>query len=439
MKVIAVSLAVVSIMSLSLMLGISPASGQSHSYGTPREIPHSGPNETYAIHLMETGLRKGVTWHVNLTIFNGSESSSGPNYTSNTSEISFEVPPGNYSTLIWSEGPYVLITQTGFYVTNESFTITVPFARLYPVSVADSNLPANVSLGMRLVTQDTNASFINSQLSLFPENAPYIPNNATTSYVANGTYTVFAGEVFGPSTELFVNTGNVTVNGKTVNINLASRTGEVNLTARNLPNNVSWGFPGSASVLSPGLKHNITLYLPQGNIHLQPVAKGYYSSGVNVSVKNGTVINASVAFVKEYAIVFIPHGLLSRGQVWKINGLPATFEGTPPYHPFLSGGNSTFLLPNGTYHYSISIQFMPGYYVINGTVYYENMSVDPSSANLTVNGHSLSVNVTFTLSKRFVRPTNAIMDEYWDAGIIIAIACVGAGIYALDRHDKSKK
>lgn len=427
-KVLVIFIAILSVLSLAVVTaGPSNIIQNVHSKAS-QEHPTSGTSPIYLIKLVETGLRKGVTWNAYIGAQN-TWPNNGTNYTTDTNEIDFVASPGDYSTFIWADGPYVTLSQMGFSVSNESYSVNVPFTALYPVSIQDTSLPKNVSIGFRLVNETL--SYNNSVTSYTIFSRPvYNLSNATTHYVVNGTYKLLAGEVIDSSLEIFGNTGNITVNGGSVSLNLSSIFGRVDLSAKGLPYGVDWGFAIPSLPPYPGLQPVKTLYLPDGAIYLQPVAKGYYTSGLNVTVKAGGTVNASFVFQREYPVTIRASGL-PKGFQFQIKGLPEMFEGTPLSYPFLYvGTNATFMLPNGSYNFSISI-FQSGFYgIVNGSMYmFTITSYQISSPNFTVDGHSTTINVTFIVSKRtFTNP--ALVRAYWIIGILsalLAIMLVAAG------------
>jgi len=132
-----------------------------------------------------------------------------------------------------------------------------------------------------------------------------------------------------------------------------------------------------------------------------PWGVAYDPSNGHVYVANSnstvSVISTSPQVIKIYAVTFT-ESCLPSGMFWSVTLDGAIYNSTTD--------TKTFLVPNGTYPYTI--RSVPGY------------SASPSSGNITVNGANVKQAITF-------RPTTATLpSSYIIIGIVLIAAVIGA-------------
>ncbi len=383
------------------------------------------PLTTYAVTFSESGLALGVKWYVSIL---ETDLNLQYNTLSSTSDtILFSGYPGNYSVQYWTDGNYVtsVMAQKAFTINGSPSSMNVTFYQTFPVTVEASDIPSNVSWGVSLLGNLTNQY-------MFGRAASYQNGSQQVLNVVNGTYNCSAGEQVYSDLGIYSFTGDIRVDGAPTQLNLSF--GRLNLSASGLPENTPWGFYGSNSLtlpngsmqlshgLYPGIAANVTLYMPYGPVHIQPVAKGYYTDGSDPEITAGTT-NATVHFQKEYAVTFNARGVYPflQGWQWQVNGFPYTFEGTPQ----VDGASSslTYMVPNGTYNASITFPYGNSNYVsINGTTYLATVTSTPPNENITVSGGPQTINLTFHTSyAEYVSPEHRSLQAF-----IIVMGTLGA-------------
>lgn len=358
-----------------------------------------------------------------------------PTLSSTTSSLTFNGYPGNYTVQYWAYGDYItsVMAQQQFTITDSDYSINITFYETFPVTVEAHNIPANFSWGFNLEGNPTNQY-------LFGQPGTFVNGSKQVQDVVNGTYSLYAGEQVYYDLSIYSLVGNMTVNGAPLSLNLSFNT--LNLTAVGLPENTSWGFYGSNSfmlsngsmhlshALYPGKAVNVTFHLPNGKLNLQPVAKGYYSNGVDLKILS-PYTNATLVFRKEYPVTFNANGVSPFMQEWQVSGIPYTFEGSPPViGPSFS---LTYMIPNGTYNASISFPYGSTYWVkVNGTNYLAKMTPDPANMTITVAGKSQSVNLTFHIAyMEYAAPMQRSIEASLIVGGILGILGSLIGAVAL--------
>lgn len=388
----------------------------------------------YAVTFMETGLEPGVQWFVSVNTVDGNQELPPTAQSSTTDKIVFSGPPGRYAAQSWADGHYVSSWQLEgtFQIAGSPLSINISFDQAFPVTVTGNNIPPGHQWEFSL-------HLGNLYSYMFSNSQTYYNGSTETQYVTNGTYGISAGEQIYSDLNIYSLVGNVTVDGKPVNISMDFN--RVNLTASGLPGNTSWGFYGSNSFqlpngsmylsdgLYPGIAANVTLFLPNGTVSFQPVAKGYYTKGANLEVSSG-FNNVTVEFQKEYPVTFHTDDVLGLlMESWEVQGIPYTFDG----HPYLGAFSSslTYMLPNGTYNVTISFPYGNAYQdTVNGSSYTASISAHIEEGIVTVAGSSQSINVSFSVSyTKVVTP----MDRSFEALLIISgtLAVIGALIGAV--------
>ena len=150
-------------------------------------------------------------------------------------------------------------------------------------------------------------------------------------------------------------------------------------TESGLPSGTAWyvNITGhdSGPILTPS--HSLTLANGTYTFTVSSSNKEFAPSSYTgkFTINGGSPAIPAVAFSKvTYSVTFAESGL-SSGTAWKV-----TFSNGTPYQ---SGNTSIVIsLPNGTYHYTVSN--------VSG------FSVQSQNGTITVNGHSLTVNVVFS-------------------------------------------
>lgn len=437
--VIAIIIVVVALPSLRVSTNQPTSNSYIHKMN---EMQYSSSSQTiHTVTFSEKGLKQGVRWYV--SVGESELNLMYPTLSSTTNIIDFNGYPGNYTMHCWADGNYVtsLMAPQQFTITGSSYTLNTTFYETFPVTVEVQGIPANFSWSYSLRGSPTIQY-------LFDQSATYYNGSKQVQYVVNGTYSLFAGEQLYYDLDIYSIVGNVTVNGEPINLNLSFN--RFNLSATGLPENTSWGFYGSDAFqlangsmylpngLYPGKEVNVTFYLPNGRVHLRPVAKGYYAKELDINITS-RYTNATVNFLKEYPVTFNGKGANQFMQEWQINGIPYAFDGTP----LINGVrySQTYMIPNGTYNASVVFPFGSSTYVkINGTDYSVKIVPNPANQTVTVAGKPLSVNLTFTvIYTKYVSPMNkALVASIFVGGILGTLATL-IGIVATVEYLKRRR
>ena len=219
----------------------------------------------------------------------------------------------------------------------------------------------------------------------------------------DGTYRFAVPAAWTSSGLLFANpqSGTVTVNGSSVTESITFAPPQlynVTFNETGLPNGTTWsaavvgggwgsfGFNSSANstigfVIGDGTyRYGVLPVWTSGGIYVATPATG------NLTV-NGSAVSVSVAFalVPTYNVTFVETGL-PNGTSWSA-GLFGSGWGHAAWNS-TSNGSLTLTVPDGAYHFLVAPVF-------NSTGYF---SASPAFGNVTVNGTSVTVDVSFSFS-----------------------------------------
>ncbi len=356
----------------------SPQSAGSLNAGTATTL-------YYPVRLVEHGLPRYWFWYAEIGPENGS--SYGSFSPTDAKTMTYYEPPGNYSLDVWSYG-FNYVAQNATYdaqVVNSLVIVNVSFIEQYNITVFEKGLPNGTSWELNLVANSKYSPSYSSSTPPFRDNL--------SVWVPNGTYTLQVGQMKNYLLTPFHFTTKVTVNGS--NLNYTVPFNEVNIAESGLAENTSWGLYGSGAeggyIENPTANESIDVYLPAGNIKLWLVADGYYSQPLNFT-NNVTGESINATFEKGYSVTFIEHGLPDiANNSWYVKGFREAFHGG---NSFVYGSNaSTFLVPNGTYMYNVSLG--NGAWDINGYLYRANITENTTGNSFSVNGNNVTVNVYF--------------------------------------------
>jgi hypothetical protein len=315
---------------------------------------------TYIVHFSETGLPSGQSWSINITESNDTIYCSG---VISSATYSFALANGSYSFSVASANKiYAPSYFSVFTVNGSSLTIPVTFTEiLYNLTIQESSLPTGTEWNLTFdgtIYQLTNASYIFS--------------------VPNGTYSFFAA-----SHDYKDVSGTITVNGSsfTYTINMELQLYEVTFNETGLPSGMFWyvNISGMASSGPISSGSNYTVNLTNGTYSYSISTSN--TTYAPVSSLNSIIVNGSslkvVANITEvtYNVVFSESGLPS-GLTWYVN-LSNGMDSGP-----ITSASYSFLLPNGTYTYTIASE---------NKIY----SPTPISSAINVNGLALSEIIQF--------------------------------------------
>lgn len=387
---------------------VGTGNGLYYSYLRNGSFTVSGANLTeniqffyapYAATFSETGLPTGTEWYVTIT---GSASQPAQAYGQHdTANVSFRLPlpNGTYSFIIGTMNEnYTPIHSGGsFTISNSSVSIAISFLPLlHNVTIKESGLPSGAKWYVNLTNGQTFSS--SSSAIFFSE--------------TNGSY-FFTIATIDKEYEPSVYLSSFTVNGTSVLVQVSFSQLLYNVTflESGLGSGSDWYVSLNGTVKN-STSNEITFKEPNGtySFHVLPPTGANASplSG-NISVDGSNVsqtVHFSTSVLKVYSVTFYQTGL-PEGINWSV-----TFNGTTN----TSVPSISFSVPNGTYSYSVASK--PGY---NDT---------PPSGSVTVNGHNVSLQVTFVRNNDgyfvpTVIPENASLYVdgilYQRAGILIGL------------------
>lgn len=275
--------------------------------------------------------------------------------------------------------------------------------KTYTISFTEVGLPSgtawNVTLSGRLLKSTTSTI-------MFTE-----PNGTYSYTVASSTT-----ELIHPST------GTASVNGENAYqavmfTSATEKTYSVNFVETGLPSGMQWGVSlngAATTTVSP----DVNFAVPNGTYSYMIEAPTNYGASPHSgsSKVNGNGVNVSVTFtLVKYSVTFTETGLPS-GIIWYVNSTLMASSGPQ------SESSYTIGLSNTTYSYFASSNDK-SYHDINGT--------------FTVSGHSISVSLKFANDNvKSASASNSYL--YIIAGVIVAIAAIGAGAALIMRKRTSK-
>ena len=354
--------------------------------------------KTYFFNVTETGLPSGTVWFLNF--------SNGQEYSSTTNSISVPEPNGSYYySITTTNRDYKPTPSSGsFTISGSSITETVIFHQLvYSLKFLETGLPSST-----LWSVDVNGT------------SQYSTSSVISFSVSNGTYYYNIPQITGYTVS--PQNGRVTVSGSNLSevISFTSTfQNEYNITfiESGLGSGSNWYVDLNGSTKN-STSDEITFVEPNGTYTyhvLPPPGAGASPLSGNITVDGsnvGQTVHFSPSFLRIYSVTFYQIGLPS-GITWSVT-LKGTSESSVP--------NITFSVPNGTYSYSVAS--MPGY---NET---------PPTGSVTVNGHNVSLQVTFTRNNEgyfvpTVIPENASLyingTLYQRTGILFATPAGNSG------------
>ncbi len=285
---------------------------------------------SYTIKFEETGLPVGVGWYVNISGMPSSGLLTGSYY--NTS-----LPNGTYMlTIISSESQYKAEYNDKLTVSGTNLTVSVVFSNVkFEVQFKETGLPAGTNW------------YVN--ITGYPTSGPISSQYYNVS-LQNGTYYYSVSSV---DSGFFANAGEFSVNGYSVEINVSfqQRHYGVTFTESGLPTGTAWYVNISGlSSSGPISALSYTINLTNGNYTFNSATtdknyRGYYSS--SFSVDGGNVAIEIVFKPVLYSVTFSESGLPA-GIPWYVN-----ITGVLSSGPF-SKSVLTEYLTNGTYLYTVA-------------------------------------------------------------------------------------
>ncbi len=343
---------------------INPVSGYSTVGNSSSSVTVSGANVTipvtfrqinYTLAFNESGLGTGVKWEVVVN-----NSTFAATYNSTSSAIQVSLPNGTYSYVISPVPGYVLLTSPGGNITVAGLDINISVwfkAYKFNISFTESGLPAGTNWSVSL-----GYSTLHSTLGTVTFSEP------------NGTYNYSIGAVAGymPAPA----GGSITVRNASaaVKVDFTQVKYNISFSELGLPASSNW------SVELNGTVHNSTdgsifFEEPNGTYYYTVLAEaGYRAMGSHgqVRVDNSSVyVNLTFTLIY-YRITFTESGLPSN-TAWSV-----TVDGETNS---TSGSAIVFLLPNGSYSFSVSK--------------IEGYALKGADRNITVNGNNSSFTIAF--------------------------------------------
>lgn len=310
----------------------------------------------YNVTFVETGLNPGMSWSVT---FGGAQKSS------NTSEITFTVLDGTYNFWIGKIQNYHASQYSGsvtVYGSDRSIAINWTL-EVYSIVFTEVGLPLGMPWGIS----------INGEVN-------YYYTSSVTIEKENGTYKY---EIV-PTTEYSISpsNGTILINGTGVNVHITfTRVYPVSFSETGLNQGIYWSVFIGNNVTSENISKStqgtsITFYLPNGVYfyHIGPIS-GYYPDKVSgiVLVSNSSSEPVLIVFTQVfYMITFVQHGY-PNGLEWIPTLNDVWYPTTTPY--------LNLSVPNGTYKFGVRPR--------------EHFAITPTLGNVTVNGHNVTINVTF--------------------------------------------
>lgn len=274
---------------------------------------------TYGLYFVESGLKEGTLWSVNIN---------GTFYSSTSREIPVMLENGSYEYSIPAIQGYLLANNSGnVTITGKSPTIDVNFTKLFSVKLRETGLYPNTDWNITM-----GGATIKSH------------NDSITLYLANGTYN-YTVDV--PAGYTIRNTeSQFSVSGKNVTVLLSfSKVYEVIAVETGLSAGYRWWVKiGEINLTSSS--NIIALNLTNGTYHYNAEnIPGYrLVNGSGSFSISGSRVSIELKYEKIFHVKFVESGLPS-GHSWQIN-----FNGTSNK---VSASSDAIAVVNGTYDYSI--------------------------------------------------------------------------------------
>ncbi len=318
----------------------------------------------YQVIFQETGLPSGNKWYVNLT--------NGQSFPIVGSINLFYEPNGTYHyTIASGDRNYYPNPNSGlFVISGGSYSVAINFyPKLYQVSFVqlnNSKLPAGTYWYVN----------ITGEPSLSSDSSIIIANLSNGSY----TFTISTADKDYYPTPLLLSS--FLVNGKSISVPIAFNllTYEIEFTETGLPSGSSWSVTvnNSNSTQVSSTTQTISLTLPNGT-YLYTVRSGISTYGPfpsNGTFKvSGLPVSIALLFLRIYEVSFYETGLpLSQpgNLTWYLNI-------TDPQYYNSKTNTISFMEPNGTYTYNVSVN----------SEWYTLLPFE-TSRNFTVNGGPVS-------------------------------------------------
>ena len=317
----------------------------------------------YSVTFSETGLPPGTSW----TVILGSVTL----YSTGSSITFINEPNGTYTFTVGAVAGYTATPASGSVTINGapktvSVTFTQSTAATYAVTFSESGLPSGTSWSVTL----SGSSKSGTGSLVFTE--------------PNGSYPFTVGAIAGYTAA--PSSGSIPVNGVAVSKSVTFTVlplGQYSLifSETGLPTGTNWSVTVGTTTHS-STASTISFNEPNGTYSFTVGAVTGYTANItsgSVTV-NGGPVSRSITFTPaspvKYSVTFTESGLPS-GTSWSV-----LFNGTPQPSTTTSIVFSNYL--NGTYNFAVV--GVPGYTSV------------PSSGNVTVNGATKTVSVTFSKS-----------------------------------------
>lgn len=412
--------------------GMIPAlgahSGAAVPAGHPAGTSSNWSASTYSVSFGESGLPNGTFWAVNLhpagwlwSVAGYSGPGMRPQFHgfgwngSSNSSVGFLLPNGTYdfgihavqaNGTLYSASPSVgNLTVNG---TNVSVAVSFAPTSLYNVTFVETGLPNGTFWSVFLHGAGGSGYWGPAPSAAAPACFGGSGWNASTGSsigfaVPDGTYPFFVPAAWTSSGVYFANpgTGNVTVNGSSVTVDVSFTTPSaynISFSETGLPNGTNWTvflFGGGWGHFGANTSASATIGFARTNgTYFFGVPDVWTSGGVyratpsrgNFTV-NGTAVSVAVSFalVTYYNVTFVETGL-PNGTNWSAVLFGSGWGSVAGN--VSSTSSLTVARPDGTYRFVLGP-------VWNATGFF---SASPGIGNVTVNGSSVLVNVTFTFT-----------------------------------------
>ncbi len=349
----------------------------------------------YEVNFTESGLPSATTWYLNL--------SNGQSFHSTTNTISFLEPNGTYHYTVSSmKGrTYSLTPSSGnFTISGANQSTSITFTEVtFQVTFNETGLPSGTSW------------YVN--ISEMASSGP-INTASYTVYLTNGTYNYMIAtpdKSYEPSSA----SSSVEVNGASQNVSItfSELMYQVTFNESGLPSGTTWYLNLSSGQSFHSTMNTISFLEPNGTYHytVSSMKGRTYSSTPSIGkfTISGSAYSSSVAFSEvKYQITFTESGLPS-GTTWYI-----AVDNSSLYEA--SQSNNLIDLPNGTY-----------YITAMSRGYSSSFTGNSTHIIITVNGSSITVNLTFTKISSVVTSKPSSSNDLFiaigtAAGIIAGIA-----------------
>lgn len=321
----------------------------------------------YPIAIFEKGLPTGTQWNVSI------ESVS---YTSTSGIITLNLTNGTYSLLLGRSGIYYPDpSNTTLSVNGSGLNLTVVFGvSKYTVQFHEYGLPSgsvwylNLSNGYHFVSQNSTISIL-------------LPNDTYYYTISSKT------KIYSPISS----SGSFTVNGESyiLTVNFTVVTYSVNINETGLPAGITWYLDINGSTINLQTS-KLSLNYDNGTYtySVQSSDSSYYpSESTGTFTVHGSNVDLNIVFKElTFKILFSESGL-PPGASWFVNLTNGKTLKT-------ENESVSLMLPNGTYHYTLSVtdktfepSFMESTFVVNG-----------SSVSMNIPFKMVVYNVTLSLS-----------------------------------------